>query len=378
MRRPKGEGSITRRADGSYMGRRWVHSHGGLRRHCVYGRTQKDVAAKLDALEADNAQLLTPADAKVTLRDFTTRWLAGAEIRPSTRRSYHDTMQRHVLPFLGHVPVRQLTPLRLEAWKQQRLEAGAKRASIRYARVVLRAALSQAIRWHLCATNAAQRIAAVKVERKIYPVPTAEQLVTLLTALNSHRLEAAIRLGVLGLRIGEVLGASWLALDLDAGTLDVRQALTAIVKDGKQVLELSPPKSDASRRLVPLPGSVVDALRQRRQAQREERLQAGGTWKDWQEASLVFTSATGRPWHPRNLLRDYQRLLTQLGLPTFTFHALRHGCATLLLLEGEQPRVVADLLGHSDVRLTLAIYQGRVERAVRGATERLEAALKRF
>ena len=67
----------------------------------------------------------------------------------------------------------------------------------------------------------------------------------------------------------------------------------------------------------------------------------------------MFTTRTGRPPDGCTLTRDLKRLLGKADLPQVTFHALRHSCATLLLVQGVSPRVVMDLLGHSDIRLTL-------------------------
>ena len=77
----------------------------------------------------------------------------------------------------------------------------------------------------------------------------------------------------------------------------------------------------------------------------------GGPW-----IRVVFTTSTGRPVDGCNLTRDLKKLLSQADLPKVTFHALRHSCGTLLLVQGVSARVVMDLLGHSDIRLTLDTY----------------------
>jgi integrase len=73
----------------------------------------------------------------------------------------------------------------------------------------------------------------------------------------------------------------------------------------------------------------------------------------WQDLGLVFPNRVGRPMEPRDLLSDvYRPLLKGAGLPPVTFHALRHTAATLLLAEGEHPKVVQELLGHAQVSIT--------------------------
>ncbi len=71
----------------------------------------------------------------------------------------------------------------------------------------------------------------------------------------------------------------------------------------------------------------------------------------------MITTKIGTPLSPRRLLEDFTKLLQRAGLPHMRFHDLRHSCATLLLKEGEPIKVVQEILGHSDPRITLAVYQ---------------------
>ncbi len=77
----------------------------------------------------------------------------------------------------------------------------------------------------------------------------------------------------------------------------------------------------------------------------------------WKEHGLVFPSQVSTSLWARNLNRSYKRLLRRAGLPTdFRFQVLQHTCATLLLRQGVNPKVVQELLGHGDVSLTLNVY----------------------
>lgn len=83
----------------------------------------------------------------------------------------------------------------------------------------------------------------------------------------------------------------------------------------------------------------------------------GSTSIDWQENGLVFTSVSGTPIDSKNLTKRYFKpLLKKAGLPDIRFHDLRHTAATLLIGQGANPRLVADILGHSRVGTTLEIY----------------------
>ena len=113
-------------------------------------------------------------------------------------------------------------------------------------------------------------------------------------------------------------------------------------------------KTRSSRRQVLLPRIAAEALTVHRARQAIERAPAGTEWED---RGLVFTNTLGRPLHPRNyLLRKFYPLLQQAGLPRMRFHDLRHGAATLLLELGVHPTVVSEMLGHSQIGITLDLY----------------------
>jgi len=173
-----------------------------------------------------------------------------------------------------------------------------------------------------------------------------------------------------GLRQGELLGLRWEDIDLAAGELRVRHALQRI--DGKPTLV--EPKTTRSRRTINLPAVAVDALRTQRVRQVERHLLLGVRWMG--NDDLVFTSTVGTPCNPSNVTHRLQAVLKAAGLPRQRFHDLRHCTASLLLAGGEHPRVVMEVLGHSQIALTMNTYSHVIPAAMKGAASRLDAALK--
>ncbi|MBA2452911.1 MAG: site-specific integrase, partial [Chloroflexia bacterium] len=141
----------------------------------------------------------------------------------------------------------------------------------------------------------------------------------------------------------------WEDVNLDDGLVHVRGQLQWI--DGKP--RITPTKTTRSRRTIPLPAVTIDALRQHRVRQLEERLMLGGEWNDH---GLVFTTSLGTPLDARNVRRWFTRLLEDANLPVLRFHDLRHSCATLLLAQGVAPRLIMETLGHSQISLTMNCY----------------------
>lgn len=118
-------------------------------------------------------------------------------------------------------------------------------------------------------------------------------------------------------------------------------------------LVFSEPKN-ASRRTVDLPRRTVEALKDHRKRQAEERLKAG---IEWQDHGLIFATHKGTPLDAQNVVnRSFKPLLRRAGLPDIRWHDLRHTCATLLLSKGVHPKYVQTLLGHASIGLTLDLY----------------------
>lgn len=189
-------------------------------------------------------------------------------------------------------------------------------------------------------------------------------------AAAATRMEARWLLAIMcGLRQGEALGLSWQDVDLDLGTARMRHALQYQPGTG---LVLVPPKTARSRRAVPLPAAVVHALRRHHERYVAARDKAGEFWEEW---GLVFTTEVGTPIHPRNDYRDFRVLLEKAGLRRVRLHDLRHTAASLMLSQGVAARVVMEVLGHSQISITLNTYTHVAPDLSRDAADRMQLLL---
>lgn len=325
------------------------------KRRSVYGKSRQEVAKRLqEELRARDEGRPVPRDGE-TVGRFLTSWFddhARAQLRPSTAASYAGILRLHLIPALGKSSITRLSPADVQRVLNQKASAGLSPRRIEYVRAVLRTALNDAVRWGLILRNPAALARGPRQPmREINPL-SADQARQLLEAVRGDRLEALYTVALaLGLRQGEALGLRWEDVDLDAEVIHVRHALQRIGGS----FELVEPKSTKScRALGPLPPSLVDALRAHKARQMEEKIFVGSKWGGpW---DLVFTSSLGRPLHSSTVTHAFQRHLAAAGLPHQRFHDLRHACATLLLAEGVNPRVVMEILGHSHITLTLNTY----------------------
>ena len=141
---------------------------------------------------------------------------------------------------------------------------------------------------------------------------------------------------------------------------------------GKGYVEAEP-KTNKSRRSILLPALALAALEQHhlRQQALQDRVGEG-----WHDLDLVFCTGTGLPLNPNHVLETLKKVLKEARLPPIRFHDLRHSAATLLLSLGVHPKVVQELLGHSQIGMTLDIYSHVLPTMQKEAMERLNKALE--
>lgn len=375
-KRGNGEGSIYKGKDGRWRATVDLGYRGRKRsRKYLSGRTRAEVAAKLRRVLDDQEgglQISTDGHAP-TLEAWLAHWLdtiAAPRLRPSTLTTYRGYVRNRIVPALGHRRIDALGPEHLERFYAALIDDGLAPASVVQIHRILSRALKVAMQRGKIRRNVAALVQPPSVQREEIRPLSAEQARAVIAAASGQRNAARWTVALaLGLRQGEALGLAWDAIDLDAGTLTVRQALQRQPGGG---LALVPPKSRAGRRVVYMPAQLIDALRAQRASQLADRLAAGSMWTD---SGLVFTGATGKPLDPRADHRRWQQLLRQAGVPRARLHDARHTAATLLLAQGVPARVVMEILGHSQITLTLGTYTHVVPELARDAADRIGQAL---
>ncbi|MGA3155230.1 MAG: tyrosine-type recombinase/integrase [Streptosporangiaceae bacterium] len=381
-KRANGEGTIYQRRDGRWEGAAYVlTSTGASARVRVYAATRDEARRKLTKLIEQSDQGIPAASGSWTVAEYLAYWLrhvVSVERRPKTYQGYEGVVRLHIGPALGRKRLAKLTAqdvrsflVRLRqqcqccknGWDAKREvprccaredpQCCRSRLSTRMVQsihAVLRNALECAVREEVIPRNVAKLVKVSVPRYKVSRGVTVQQAKVTLRAAANHRLYALYVLALfLGLRRGELLGLRWEDVDLDGEKLEVVQTLQRV----GGALRLVPPKTEDSARTVPLPLPCVDALREHKKKQFAERSDA---WPDWQEHGLVFPSRRGTPMEPDNLRRSWYAIRADAGLGETRFHDLRHTCVTLLLDLGVPPHVVRDIVGHSDIEVTMTIY----------------------
>jgi integrase len=281
-------------------------------------------------------------------------------------------VRARIKPALGWLKLKKLTYAHVASFYQDKLTAGAAPASVNKLHVTLHKALDQAVKWNMIPRNVSEAVKAPSPASKEMRTLSADQVRAMLRAAQGDRLEALYVLAVhTGMRQGELLALKWPDVNLRDGRVSIRRTIT---KSGGRLL-LGEPKTAKSRRTITLTTGSLNALRAHRKRQLTGMMQHMGLWQDHE---LVFASEAGTLINPTNLRkRHFASLRERAGLPADTrFHDLRHTCATLLLGKGVHPKFVQELLGHTNIAITLDTYSHVIRGMVDATARVMEDALE--
>lgn len=342
-RRVKGEGSVYQRAsDGRWfyaVDLGWLPAPNGRRkrdRRTVSATTLKALRPKMKKLDAELDAGLD-GDGSMSLDRWLAWWLD--EIAPNTAKSprtlatYRSYVDNWIVPHLGARRLDQLKPDHLRALYRAMREAGKSAATIRQVHAILSASLKVAENDGKILRSPAKAVTPPGGgEKGSHGKLTRDEVQavmrTLATRPDRARWYAAL---LLGLRQGEALGLAWDDIDEANNLIHIRHSLGRVRGKG---LTLGPVKSQASRRTLPLLPGIRDAL-----------------------ADVERTGPL--VWGPKDNKRDWndwQALLEAAGVDHHPLHAARATTASILDELGYSPKVIAEILGHSQASTTATHY----------------------
>lgn len=308
---------------------------GKPKRKTLYGKSYAAVKEKLDALMrqvADGTANQTPE----TVEQYLRRWLSEVErqVKERTINDYRYTVEHYIIPRIGSVKLAKLTPMKVQNLVSEVAnELGIRTANL--CRTRLFTALKQAVRWELIPRNPVEAVDPLKEQPREQTIWTAEESVRFLNAARTHRLYALFHLSMAtGVRKGELIHLRW--DDIDGAVLYVRKSKT---QKGVRRVALSP--------------DVLALLEEHRKRQEAEKVYLGELWED---NNLVFPSEVGTKLWPRNLTRVSHMLERKAGVRHATMHDLRHLNVSIRRKLGQDAKLIADQIGHTNPAFTMRLY----------------------
>ena len=372
-----GGGTIRQRADGTWEARITLGVNPGTRkplRKSIYGKTQKEVRQKMQKalVELDEGTYTTPT--KITVKQWLETWHAEylCDVKESTRTSYRQHMNNHIIPALGALKLSELTPAICQKFyndltREKQLSA----KTVKNVHGVLHHALKQAVRLGYVRMNPAEGCTLPRIEKAQIEPLDAPEVKALLDVLGDDVYSFIIKVDLFtGLRSGEILGLQWSCVDFGKGTITIDKQLRH-PKLG-EAFRLDSVKNDKPRIIQPAP-FVMQLLKQRKRQQAEERINAGAAWDDCGIPNLVFTYENGKYINANIVLRHLKAALKAAGLPDKRFHDLRHTYAVTSLQAGDDVKTVQENLGHHTAAFTLDQYGHVTETMRQASANRMEA-----
>ena len=356
-RRSRGEGSVYFvEKKGLWAGQ--ITLPNGSRKF-KYSKKQGSVKEWLLTARSDLQKGVIPQNDKITVSEFMKSYMetvAKNTLRPSTQEMYELYIRLHINPSLGKIKLKDLGPHHLQRFYSEKVDQGLSKRTVQILHATIRRVLNQAVSWGIIQRNVCHQVKAPRPGKMQYTILTKEQLNAFLDQARGHRyFPIYILLVYGGFREGEVLGIHVEDCDMVNRVINVRHQVITL----KGGLVIAEPKTESSKRAVTLPKVATDVLK--KHLEQLDRKQG-----------LIFTTRSGRPIAPRNMIRHFKSALVAAGLPDIRVHDLRHSHASLLLASGVNPKVVQERLGHASITLTLQTYSHTIPSLGQQAADKLD------
>lgn len=345
----------------------------------VSGKSQKEVAQKMQEIAVEVNQGIYTIPTKLTVKDWLTIWVKEymGDVKESTAFLYTRYVDKYIVPKLGNIRLEALTTPAIQAFYNSliRPKEGIRPLSAKTVKNVhgaLHKALQQAVLIGYIRSNPVDACKPPRVIRKEMHPLSEEQVSTFLSAIQDHPHEYLYKIALFtGLREGEILGLTWDCIDFERGTLLIKQQLRREQKKGGQYY-FSSPKNGKNRTLALAP-SVLLLFRLQKLRQNGQRVQAAELWEG---KNLVFSNQIGGFLSYRTVYDCFKRIVRKIDAPATRFHDLRHTYATLAIKGGDDIKTVQENLGHATAAFTLDVY-GHVTAGMRQASaDRMEQTIQ--
>lgn len=379
MKRSNGEGTIFKRSDGRWCAAFYDESP-CPKRHFVYGNTQAEVKKKL---KEKKEQLKNGEQKKkniYTLEGWILYYLENYkknEVKITTFCTYMDQFNKHIREqSIGKVELEKLTSDMLQQFYNSKQSEGYNPKTIKHIYVLINSSLKKAVQLKIIHENMNAATVLPKIKEFRAKTLSVEEVNRIKENAKEEELYPIVILTIYtGMRKGEVMALKWENINFEGKELYVDGSLCNVPKemgrDGKIVNEYKvlSPKTEKSRRIIPLLDIVIEALIL--QKQRQEKVKSAFS-QIYIDEGFVFARRDGSCLEQGNFMKKYHAFLDKFGLPSIRFHDLRHTFASLLLEAGESPKVIQELLGHSTITTTMDIYAHVTKKGKVKAIERLD------
>ena len=410
-RRANHEGSIVQRKDKNGkkldMWQAQFTDFTGKRR-TFYGKTQQEALKKMKEAQGKSDVGVTVDGAKITFAGWMEHWLevySKPNISISTYSSYYSLIYNHIVPAFSNILLKDLRLDMLQRFFNSKVvggrvgkikdpetgelvvrEGGLSIGLLAKIRMLMLLALSVAIENNLILKNVADKVKLPKEKQAEVEILTVEEQKILENAvMNDDRpVSFCILLALYtGLRIGELCALKVEDINLEEKEIYVRRSVKRVVVKGESTktrIIYSDPKTEKSNRTIPLPVFMVELLEKFIDERNEyAKVIAECLYQDddsWKDTGYLFITQNGVGQEQNRIRVLFESILKRAGLKHIKFHALRHTFASRCIEAGFDIKSLSDILGHTDVKMTLRVYTHSLQDHKRKNMDKLSPLFK--
>lgn len=281
--------------------------------------------------------------------DVLYEWLENkkSDVKNSTYSKYLTTIETYIISLLGNINFRKIKNEDIRLFFENDRISILSDSLKSNLFIILKASIDYGVKKKYRKKFTVEKIQFKKNKNEItYFTKREEELLVDYLTNNMNLRNLSILLGLFsGIRVGEICGLRWSDLDFINNTLSVNRTAQRIKNlddesSSKTKLVVDKPKTESSIRIIPLPEILVSILRKYKQ----------------ENDCYVFTNNTIIPKDPRAVEKYFASVLKRVGIKELNFHSLRHTFATRLREQNVDIKVISELLGHSDWKITQSIY----------------------
>ena len=314
--------NIRQRKNGLWEGRYRLNG----KQCAVYGQTKAEAKAKLAARMTEIEQGICIERTDLTLEEWGWEWLKTfkeGKVRHSTMDNYESDFRMHVVPYIGHIKLKDLTTLHIQRTYAKAQQNGLSPKSIRNIHGLIHGMLAKAQSLDMVRKNVSDDCELPVVEKTEMHTLSDVELRRFLAIAKDDPFYLMYYVDFFtGLRESELIGLTWDCIDFAKGTIRVyRQFVRIASGPDKGKMMFTSLKNHKERTIHPAP-SVMDALRQAKEKQNRQRLLAGSSWDNVYD--MVFTRDNGMFIRFKTLYVHFKALVSRLNRPEVRFHDIRH------------------------------------------------------
>ncbi len=369
--------NIHKRKDGRWEGRykKARNNDGSIKYGSVYGKTYREVKEKLLLVKQKTPDIAIDFTSEYTLEKILNLWIQtnSVKFKRATISKYNFLIKKHIVPDIGTVKVSCITTFMLNSFIEKKLRdgrsdgtGGLSTSYVRTIILIITSALQFASKESICNPP----------KISVY-IPTSDKKkISILSINDQKKLEQLllskidpIKAGILislhtGLRIGEVCALTWNDIDFSERIIHVRSTVARVQSDNKNantMLVIDTPKTKASLRDIPMASKLFSILKEIKKNSNSEYVIS-------EKKSFIS---------PRTYEYRYHKVLDDCGISPINYHALRHTFATRCIEVGVDIKSLSEILGHSNVSITLNTYVHPSMNEKRSQLEKLSLCLER-